>query len=260
MRSRYAPTPSGYLHIGNAANFVAIHTLAQRCGADILLRIDDVDTPRVRREYVQDIFDVLRWLDLPWDLGPNSPGNADSWSQLGRLDGYRDALAALRDTGEVYLCSCSRAQWATHQGEDCPSRCRERERRFELGRTAWRLRYDRDVDPVLWRREDVPAYHLTSVVDDDSWGVDLIVRGTDLAEATRFQRYLSSLLPGSSFSTASVLHHGLAADQGGRKLSKSAGGAGSTLDRTPANKERVMALAEQFVADVSSTPTRSSGS
>ena len=251
MRTRYAPTPSGYLHLGNAANFMAVHRLAQRYEADVLLRIDDVDTSRVRREYVDDIFDLLRWLGLPWNQGPNSAADMDAWSQVTRVANYRQALDCLVDTGQVYACSCSRAQWSTYRGDECPGSCRSREVEFKMGKTAWRLPYRGGPDPVLWRRDDVPAYHLTSVVDDDLWEVDLIVRGADLVEATTVQRHLSTLLPGSTFHAATVVHHGLVTDDDGRKLSKSAGARRSTLPRTQENRERIERLAEECLAEVS---------
>lgn len=258
VRTRYAPTPSGFLHIGNAANFVATNLLAQQHGADILLRIDDVDTDRVRQEYVEDIFDLLGWLDLPWDLGPKSTADADSWSQATRVERYREALMDLVDAGHAYLCSCSRSQWVSHTDRGCPGDCRRRVKRFEFGRTAWRLHYSAGADPVLWRRDDVPAYHLTSVVDDDLWHVDLIVRGADLVDATCLQRHLSSLLPGSGFHEARVVHHPLVTNEGGQKLSKSAGPHRSTLPRTEDSKARIRALAGEFVAEVSRDLPRSS--
>ena len=260
VRTRYAPTPSGYLHLGNAANFMTTHLLARRYGADLVLRIDDVDTRRVRPEYVDDVFDLLDWLDLHWDSGPKSAVDMDAWSQLTRVADYRKALMYLVDTGQAYACSCSRAQWTTYRGDGCPGSCRNSDVEFETGTTAWRLHYRGGPDPVLWRRDDVPAYHLTSVVDDDLWAVDLIVRGADLLETTRLQRYLSSLLPGSKFHAVTVVHHSLVTDNDGRKLSKSAGAGRSTLPRTDENREHITLLAEACVAEVSRDLPRSFGS
>lgn len=259
VRTRYAPTPSGFLHIGNAANFVATHLLAVEYGAQILLRIDDMDSDRFRTEYLEDIFEVLRWLDLPWDLGPSSSVDMTTWCQSTRAERYRAALAALVDEGHAYLCSCSRSQWHSYHGEGCPGDCRNEKRRFEVTRTAWRLHYPAGPDPVVWRRDDLPAYHLTSVVDDDMWHVDLVVRGADLIDATNLQRYLSSLLPGSSFHAATVGHHALVTDDQGRKLSKSAGTQPSGLARTDDNKMRILEWAAAFVTEISRDLPRSFG-
>lgn len=260
VRTRYAPTPSGYLHIGNAANFVATNLLATEYGAEIILRIDDVDAERVRNEYVEDIFDLLEWLDLSWNIGPTCSADLDSWSQTTRVEKYRGALQVLADIGAAYVCACSRSQWQSYEGQECPGGCRGRDWDFQTGRTAWRLRYPSGPDPVLWRRDDVPAYHLTSVVDDDLWQVDLVVRGADLIEATHLQRYLSSVLSGSTFQAARVLHHRLIVDEAGRKLSKSAGMKRSPLARTQENRAHIIELAAQFVSDVSRDLPRSSGS
>ena len=258
MRTRYAPTPSGYLHLGNAAHFVATHSIARQHGADVLLRIDDIDTQRVRRQYIEDIFDLLMWLGTPWDLGPSSSADMDSWSQATRVAEYRQALEYLVDAGHAYVCSCSRPQWTAYRGEECPGDCRVREVEFVKGRTAWRLHYGGGPDPVLWRRDDVPAYNLTSVIDDDLWKVDVVVRGADLLEATRVQRYLSSLLPGSTFHSAIVVHHSLVSDEQGRKLSKSAGTGRAPLPRTHETMERLMLLAAGFAAEISRDLPRSS--
>jgi len=85
------------------------------------------------------------------------------------------------------------------------------------------MRWKSGQDPVVWRRDGLPAFHLTSVVDDDRMGVTHVVRGEDLQESTEFQQALSLRLPGNRFSSAHVLHHPLVLDAAGRKLSKSAG-------------------------------------
>jgi glutamyl-tRNA synthetase len=86
-RTRIAPTPSGYLHLGNALSFALTAAIARSTGAKILLRIDDLDQQRVNLAYVQDVFDTLNFLEIPWDEGPrNVIEYHDEWSQMRRMD------------------------------------------------------------------------------------------------------------------------------------------------------------------------------
>src|SRR5262245_28324997 len=97
VKTRIAPTPSGYLHIGTILSFSLTAGLARREGASILLRIDDLDRERVQAEYVEDIFETLRFLGIPWDEGPTDAEDfARNWSQMRRLLLYRKALGLLR--------------------------------------------------------------------------------------------------------------------------------------------------------------------
>ncbi|WP_431214676.1 glutamate--tRNA ligase family protein [Puia sp. P3] len=110
-KTRIAPTPSGFLHLGNVVSFVRTVGLAKSFGARILLRIDDMDRERVVPEYVQDIFDVLNFLELPWEEGPRNVKEFErEWSQVHRMGMYREALEDLREKGDVFACSCSRAK------------------------------------------------------------------------------------------------------------------------------------------------------
>ena len=109
LKTRLAPTPSGFLHIGNGAAFVATWALARACEGEIMLRIDDLDAERMRPEYIEDIFKTLDWLGLDWDEGPFSVGDFfKNWSQHLRLDVYEKALNDLAKTGCMYTCTCSR--------------------------------------------------------------------------------------------------------------------------------------------------------
>src|SRR5258708_37010017 len=97
-RTRIAPTPSGFLHLGNVVSFVRTVELGKRKGAKVLLRIDDLDRERVEPEYVQDIFDTLEFLELPWDEGPRNVEEFErDWSQIHRIGLYREALDVLRE-------------------------------------------------------------------------------------------------------------------------------------------------------------------
>jgi len=99
---------------------------------------------------------------------------------------------------------------------------------------------------TVWRREDLPAYQLASVVDDDRLGVTLVVRGADLAESTEIQRRISTALPSSSFHEAEVIHHPLVTGSDGAKLAKSAGSNAAPLQLTSYLREQVHRLAEEF--------------
>ncbi len=109
-RTRLAPTPSGYLHAGNAWSFLLTWLCARSRGGTVHLRIDDLDVERVRPEYLEDIFASLEWMGLDWDGGPrDAAGFRARFSQRSRLDAYREALEALRNGGaRVYPCACSR--------------------------------------------------------------------------------------------------------------------------------------------------------
>jgi len=257
-RTRIAPTPSGYLHLGNAYSFKLTADLARRMGAKILLRIDDLDRERIEERYVQDIFDTLHFLDIPWDEGPRDRTEfGQGWSQLHRMTLYRRALEALRQQGVLFACTCSRTQIARESaGGEYPGTCRDKGLSLDMPDVSWRVRtdmqrkltmrktdgafnsgqlteamwtgpLDRDVKDFVVRKKDgMPAYQLTSLVDDLHFGIDLIVRGLDLWSSTLAQLYLAELLPeGAGFANATFHHHVLFTDADGNKLSKSAGAA-----------------------------------
>ncbi|GAA4317864.1 glutamate--tRNA ligase family protein [Compostibacter hankyongensis] len=245
-KTRIAPTPSGYLHLGNVLSFAFTAAWAQQTGARVLLRIDDLDQPRIRREYVQDIFDTLHFLKISWDEGPRDYRQYEKdYTQLRRMDLYRTALQRLKEQGLIFACTCSRteiaARRAQHRFADV---CRDRRIPPEQEEVSWRLHTDPSAmltvstpqgtvtktalppamtDFVVRKKDGFPAYQLTSVVDDDHFGVDLVVRGDDLWPSTLAQHYLSGLLPGNTFRRAACYHHPLLQDTRGRKLSKSAG-------------------------------------
>jgi glutamyl-tRNA synthetase len=221
--SRLAPTPSGYLHLGNLANFLRIEKFVKESGGSLLLRIDDCDGTRARREFVEHIFETLEWLGIEWQQGPRSTEDFyRSFSQVSRKQYYFGKLKAL--SSQIYACACSRKQL---EGEGC--RCQEKKLSFEPGKTALRLRFEdpalqsRFGDVVLWRKDDGPAYHWASVVDDLEWGVNLIVRGEDLRESSALQQEIAALLKLGGFAGVRFVHHPLLTGEGGAKLSKSQG-------------------------------------
>ena len=245
-RTRIAPTPSGFLHLGNVVAFVRTVALGRRNGAKVLLRIDDMDRERVEKEYVQDIFDTLNFLELPWDEGPGNVEEFEAaWSQIHRMELYRVALNVLREGGDLFACNCSRAQVLRDSVNGVYSgTCREKGIALDADNVNWRLRTDekevgvRDregrvmkvgmpgsmKDFVVRKRDGFPAYQLTSVVDDLFYNVDLVVRGEDLWASTVAQHFLAERLgKGREFGSIGFYHHPLLMAEGERKLSKSAG-------------------------------------
>src|SRR5690606_8710969 len=127
-RTRIAPTPSGYLHLGNVFSFAVTAALAEQSGAQILLRIDDLDRERVKHEYVEHIFETLMYLGLPWHEGPEDYRDYEiTYSQRCRMRVYQAALQQLRDSGLVFACDCSRTTLLrSHPEASYTGACRHR--------------------------------------------------------------------------------------------------------------------------------------
>lgn len=246
LKTRIAPTPSGYLHLGNALSFALTWALARQNGGVVALRIDDLDNARFRPEYLQDIFDTLHYLGLDYDQGPQSPADfLQHDSQLLRLPLYHELLDRLVCQGLVYACPCSRTQIAALSPEGLyPGTCRGKRLPLSTPRAAWRLRVPegREVgfqdlllgevavplgeampDFVVRRKDGVPAYQVASVVDDVRMGVNLVVRGQDLLYSTAAQLYLAQLAGEEGFAKIRFAHHPLVEEPDGGKLSKSHG-------------------------------------
>lgn len=239
-KTRIAPTPSGFLHVGNVLSFAITTALAQRTGAKVLLRIDDMDQTRADARYIQDIFDTLNFLEISWDEGPRNAQEFErSYSQIHRLELYNLALKTLYNDGLIYGCKCSRKQLAT---QSCT--CFTKRLNFDTPDVSWRLKTDSNLilnirdysgksmqatlpaemeNFIVKRRDRLPAYQLTSVVDDLYYGIGLVVRGQDLWPSTIAQHYLALVLGEQKFSGILFHHHPLLLAPDGKKLSKSAG-------------------------------------
>jgi glutamyl-Q tRNA(Asp) synthetase len=250
--SRFAPSPTGRLHLGHAYSAILAHDHARRRGGAFLLRIEDIDPGRSRAEFVKGIFEDLAWIGLRWD--------GEVLLQSGRLDIYAGALERLKAAALVYPCFCTRsaiaaeiaASAAAPHGPDgplYPGTCRSlspkaRARRMETEPHAWRLDIERSMAslgaPVYWHdgdtevqaepeafgdvvlaRKDAPvSYHLAVTLDDAAQGVTDVVRGRDLYAATDVHRLLQALL---GLPTPLYHHHPLLADAEGRRLAKRSG-------------------------------------
>lgn len=245
-RTRIAPTPSGYLHLGNVLSFALTAALARKYQAKILLRIDDLDRERANKLYIQDIFDTLNFLEIPWDEGPRSFEEYENeWSQLHRMPLYNDALQQLKERDVVFACTCSRAQIRQINADDSyPGTCRHKNIPLDAENVSWRLKTDEEAvlpiktlsgeattatlptimrNFVVRKKDGYPAYQLTSLMDDIHYGVDLIVRGADLWSSTLAQHYLATKTGADDFSDITFYHHPLLMAAAERKLSKSAG-------------------------------------
>mgnify|MGYP005994694815 CR=1 FL=1 len=237
--TRFAPSPTGALHLGHAWSAVQAHARARAAGGRFLLRIEDIDGMRSRPEHVAGILADLRWLGLDWD------GEVVFQSQ--RLDLYADALARLDAMGLVYRCICTRADIAAAAsaphgvgGVVYPGTCRGRS--VDPARPhCWRLDMARAIEragPLDWTdeiagivaadpamhgdvvlaRKDAPSsYHLAVTVDDAAQGVSHVIRGRDLFEATHVHRLLQALL---GLPTPVYRHHALLAGPDGERLAK----------------------------------------
>lgn len=255
--TRFAPSPTGRLHVGHGLSAILAHDLARATGGTFLLRIEDIDAARARAEHVAGIFEDLRWLGLDWDGEP--------LVQSARTTIYQDAVAQLGARRLAYPCFCTRADIAAQiaasgaaphgsDGPVYPGTCRalpaaERAARIAAGEPhAWRLDMAAALDavadqaPLLWTdatagdqlstpqnagdivlsRKDAPgSYHLCATCDDAASAVTYVVRGNDLFAATHVHRLLQALM---GWPTPSYRHHGLLVTADGERIAKRHGG------------------------------------
>lgn len=240
--TRFAPSPTGRLHLGHAYSAVIGHRQARGSGGRFLLRIEDLDQTRSRPEFVDGITEDLHWLGLEWD--------EPALIQSHRGGVYERALEDLRAQGLVYACFCTRSDIAAaleaphgataHYPGTCRGLSDDPERRKSLphcwrldsakavelaGLPSWTEQEGRhftvgpdDFDDAILARKDAPAaYHLACVVDDSASGVSLVTRAADLRPSTPVQRLLQTLL---SLPEPSYVHHALVAHSDGRRLAK----------------------------------------
>lgn len=240
--SRIAPTPSGYLHLGNAVNFLVTWALVRARGGTLHLRIDDMDGIRFRDEVLEDIFTSLEWLGLDWDSGPFGPDAFhSSFSLQKRRAFYRGELDRLQKaTEKLFACECSRSTIKKASPDGLyPGTCRHCGLALVPQKTAMRVQVDEGAmvsvngrsldlsrtfgDFLLWRKDDQPAYQFASLLEDEAGQINFIVRGEDLLPSTAAQLYLADLFDASYFKRCAFLHHRLIPGEDGEKLSKSRG-------------------------------------
>lgn len=253
-RTRIAPTPSGYLHLGNAVNMVIAWARARLNNGEVLLRIDDADQARIRDEYIQDVFDTLEWLGIQWQLGPHSIDEFHAnWSQRLRSPLYSQVLDSLRFAGKLFACTCTRSQILLGGGTlKYQGTCKNAGHDFDKHQVAWRLITPSTLDlsyPVLRQKEGSPAYNLVSVADDVAYGITHIVRGADLAAVSVLQQYMATTTDHlAPFRTIKIEHHPLITDKNGQKLSKSKGAwAIRTMREQGSGPEPVYEIASRYL-------------
>ena len=251
--TRFAPSPTGFLHLGHLYSALEARGFADGGGGEMRLRIEDIDAPRCRPEFHEAILEDLTFLGVAWD--------GEAMVQSERLDAHASALESLRRKELVYPCYLSRRELdellsAPHGPPGGPpggpdSRASNTDRLIDAGlaaerresgqEPAWRLRmesaapllegidyadhdhgrkpidFSRLADEVVARRDIATSYHLAVVVDDAAQGVTHVVRGSDLLESTPLHRILQALL---GLPETVWRHHPLVLDRDGRRLSK----------------------------------------
>jgi len=225
VRGRFAPSPTGAAHLGNASTALLAWASARAAGGRFVLRVEDLDGPRVQPGCEAEILSDLRWLGLDWDEGPDVGGPVGPYRQSERFASYERAFETLRARGNVYPCFCSRKDVAAaasapqEPGDEVryPGTCRDldaaaaRDRIARGERHAWRFRVEADHAPpfddrahgpsggpgaeppgdfVVRRHDGSAAYQLAVVVDDAAMGIDEVVRGDDLRASTGRQLLL----------------------------------------------------------------------
>lgn len=248
MRTRFAPSPTGYLHLGHAYSAKFTYELAQKSGGAFLVRIEDIDFNRSKADYESQIFKDLAWLGLSWE--------PDVLRQSTRQNAYNEALEQLRDAGLLYPCECTRkdienALQAPQEGSGLgpdgpiyPQTCKSK-KMLQSQSVAWRLNMDLAVqklpkdmsywnngqkvtfaakdlpdtvgDIVLARRDIKCSYHIAVVVDDAYQDITDVSRGLDMEAATPIHVTLQHLL---NLEVPNYHHHPLIRDEQGKRLAK----------------------------------------
>ncbi|MBT5031994.1 MAG: tRNA glutamyl-Q(34) synthetase GluQRS [Proteobacteria bacterium] len=237
---RYAPSPSGPLHLGNLRTALFSWLQARWCGATFVLRMDDLDTPRMRSGMGERAIDDLKWLGIDWDAGPFVQSECHHY--------YQQAFEQLKQMGLLYKCVCSRKEWqavasAPHgKARLYPGTCREpdalQKRRLDDSvQFSWRFRVENAVinfedrihgateqdlarevgDFVVRRADGVFSYQLASVVDDARMHVSHVLRGADLLDSTPRQ---IALIKALNYTVPEYWHVPLISDISGSRMAK----------------------------------------
>jgi nondiscriminating glutamyl-tRNA synthetase len=250
IRVRFAPSPTGELHVGNARTALFNWIFARQCGGVFLLRIEDTDRLRTTSAFEANLLDDLKWLGIDWDEGPGAGGPYGPYRQSERLDLYRECLRRLIDENRVYPCYCTEEELDAERADLVARRmmprymgkCRhlseeERQKRVDEGRLpVWRFRVDKGAiafddlirgtmvfqgdaigDFIIVRSNDTPSYNFAVVVDDHLMEISHVIRGEDHLSNTASQLLLYRAL---GFIPPVFVHHALILGKDHAKLSK----------------------------------------
>jgi nondiscriminating glutamyl-tRNA synthetase len=251
VRVRFAPSPTGFLHVGGARTALFNWLFARHHGGRFILRIEDTDSARFKTEFVNGIYDALRWLKIDWDEGPDVGGPHRPYVQSERATLHRQAAEKLREEGRVYECHCAKPSAESEESEDDPSdgpapaacRCAdlpaaERERlRAQSGGAALRFRVDpaRSVtvhdlirgevtfpegtigDFVIVKSDGNPLYNFAATVDDYTMAITHVIRGEEHLANTPKQLLLYEAL---GWKAPAMAHLPIILNEQRRKLSK----------------------------------------
>lgn len=250
VRGRFAPTPSGLLHLGNAGTAMLAWLQVRSQDGTVVLRVEDVDTPRCKPEWAERCLQDMRWLGLDWDEGPDVGGPCGPYAQRNRGELYEAALMQLQEAGLLYPCYCSRADLlsagqAPHglsaEGPAYPGTCRTLSEAEKLRKSAIKTASLRFVMPseattfvdgiagpvafeagaggdfVVKRADGIVGYQLAVVVDDAAMGITDVLRGWDLLDSTPRQLRLAEAL---EIDSPRYAHAPLLLGPDGRRLAK----------------------------------------
>lgn len=250
MKGRFAPSPTGYMHLGNLWIALLSYLSVREQGGKYILRIEDIDKCRSKKEYEEALLEDLQWLGIEWDEGPDIGGPNGPYRQSERTEIYEDILEKWHEQGLIYPCFCNRARIqkvssAPHPGEKpyiydglCynlsaadiaekerkkkPSwRLKTNSQEFEFndkiqGLCYGKVRYRKD-DIVLQRADDMYAYQFAVSIDDGLMDVSEVLRGADLLESTAIQLSLLKLL---NIEPPQYAHAPVILDKNGNRISK----------------------------------------
>jgi len=245
---RLAPSPTGAQHVGNARTYLLAWLSIRSRGGRVILRMEDIDSPRIKPGAAQQALDDLHWLGLDWDEGPDLGGPNAPYVQTQRLDHYSTALEQLKRAERVYPCTCTRsdiaaAASAPHVGQEgppYPGTCAWRSAADALKLNcpfAWRFRASHQPrrftdlvtgvqhcnvaqelgDFVVTKADGTPSYQLAVVVDDHAMGISEVLRGDDLLPSAFRQLELYDFF---SWQPPAFAHVPLVVGSDGRRLAK----------------------------------------
>ena len=252
---RLAPSPTGAQHLGNARTYLIAWLAARSQKGKVILRIEDIDSPRIKPWAISEALTDLAWLGIDWDEGPDKPGPRAPYLQTERLERYRQGLHALQQQERVYPCTCTRtdieqAASAPHRLEGeaawidgpiypriCSQRTAAEASQLKDDNFAWRFRCDPGMmrwedgfygpqalnaadqlgDFVVGKKDGWPAYQLAVVMDDHDMQVSMVVRGHDLIPSTYRQQMLYHFF---GWGPPDFYHVPLVVGTDGRRLAK----------------------------------------